>query len=83
VEKGKKLHEGIVCLVFIMQDMLEKNHIKKALHETYLDDMKVLTENARANWVVEANIRITKDRLQNEFSNGHYRINEKIREVLR
>eukprot|EP00026_Physarum_polycephalum_P000181 Phypoly_transcript_00181.p1 GENE.Phypoly_transcript_00181~~Phypoly_transcript_00181.p1 ORF type:complete len:2011 (+),score=311.30 Phypoly_transcript_00181:88-6120(+) len=64
-------------------DMLEKNHIKKTLHKIHLDNLKVLTENGRANWIVEANVRITNERLQNEFSNGYYRINDKIREILR
>lgn len=63
--------------------MLEKNHINHYLHKDYIDTLKVIMENSRANWIVDANIRIANEKLQGEVTNGHALINEKIREVLR
>lgn len=63
--------------------MLEKNHIKATLHKTHLETLKVIMENSRANWIVDANIRIANERLQHKITNGHFLLNDKIREILR
>lgn len=63
--------------------MLRNHRIKPSLHHAQIANLKVIMENSRANWIVDANIRVENEKLQLEATNGQHLINEKIRELLR
>ena len=68
-------------IITIIQDMMEKNQIKRNLHKVYLDNLKIIMESARVSWIVDTNIRIANEKTQQEITNSHDRINDKIREI--
>lgn len=63
--------------------MLEKHRIKPSLHRAQKENLKVLMENSRCSWLVDANVRVENEKLLLEATNGQQCINAKIVEILR